>query len=343
MERLDLRLVDYFVAVAEELHFGRAAERLHIAQPSLSQQIRRLESQLGVTLLERNSRNVELTDAGEALLREGRKTLSQARHAIQTTRAAAAPRLTVGFYGSAGSDLLPHALRAFGDRHAPLAVSVRELPLGSIDAILNGDVNVAFTRLHPGQTELEVEVIAHEPRLVALATAHPLAAHESVTFAELAGESFITNPAVRNQGARPDRWLAEQRRHGLPGRVAAQSTGVPEILTLVAAGRGVCLVPSAVARHYPRSDIVYVPVEEAEPAVVSLAWRAGAMISPLAAFIQTVRDVATLHAGGVERAKEADHAACSSRDGKDGPRTCGAPARRWSRDHGMEPDTSQGR
>jgi DNA-binding transcriptional LysR family regulator len=292
MERLDLRLVEYFVAVAEELHFGRAAERLHIAQPSLSQQIRRLESQLGVMLLERNSRSVHLTDAGEALLLEGRKTLSQARHAIQTTRAAGAPGLTVGFYGSAGSDLLAPALRAFGERHPAVSVSVREIPLGSIDAILDGDVNVVFTRLKPGQTELDIEVIATEPRLVALAAAHPLAARESLTFADLAEESFITNPVVRDHGPRPPRWLAEQRRHGLPGRVAAKSTGVLEILTLVAAGRGICLVPSAVARHYPRSDVTYSPIEDAEPALVSLAWRPGALIPSLTAFIQTVREVA---------------------------------------------------
>jgi DNA-binding transcriptional LysR family regulator len=292
MERLDLRLVEYFVAVAEELHFGRAAERLHIAQPSLSQQIHRLESQLGVMLLERNSRRVRLTDAGEALLREGRTTLSQARHAIQTTRAAGAPGLTIGFYGSAGSDLLPPALRAFGERHPSVSVSLRELPLGSIDAILDGDVNVAFTRLTPGQTELDTEVIATEPRVVALAGAHPLATRESLTFAELAEESFITNPVVGDHGPRPPRWLAEQRRHGLSGRVAAKSTGVLEILTLVAANRGISLVPMAVARHYPRSDIAYVPIEDAEPAVLALAWRPGSVIEPLAAFIETVREVA---------------------------------------------------
>jgi DNA-binding transcriptional LysR family regulator len=297
IERLDLRLVGYFVAVAEELHFGRAAARVHIAQPSLSHQIRRLESQLGVTLLERNSRSVHLTEAGRALLREGRKTLSQAEHTIRTVRATSAPELRIGFYGSAGSDLLAGALRAFGEEHPSCSVSVRELPFGSIDAILNGEVNVAFTRLNPGQTELEVEVIAHEPRVVALATAHPLAARETLALAELADESFITNPAVADHGARPPRWLAEQQRHGLPGRVAAQSAGVPEILTLVAAGHGVCLVPSAVARHYPRDDIAYVPTEDAEPAVLSLAWREGAVVPGLPAFIKTVRELAARLSG----------------------------------------------
>src|SRR5436305_14458180 len=140
MDRLDIRLVECFIAVAEVHQFGRAAERLHIAQPSLSQQIRRLENQLGVTLLERNSRRVQLTGAGDALLREGRKTLSQAQHAVQATRAAGTKTLKVGFYGSAAAVLLPDVLRAFNERHPACAVSVRELLLGSIDDILDGKV-----------------------------------------------------------------------------------------------------------------------------------------------------------------------------------------------------------
>jgi DNA-binding transcriptional LysR family regulator len=292
MERLDLRLVEYFIATAEELHFGRAAARLHIAQPSLSQQIRRLETQLGVTLLDRNSRNVQLTTAGETLLREGRKTLSQAQHAIQTTRAASTGNLTVGFYGSAASTLLPRVLRAFSERQPAFAVSVRELLLGSIDDILDGKVNVAFTRLLPGQTELEIEVLAREPRLVALAITHPLAARDTLTYADLSDESFIVNPALESDGT-PLRWTSEQRRHGLPGRVAAEATSVQEILALVAATHGVCLVPSAVTQHYPRTDVAYVPVSDAEPAVVSLAWRPG-RVSPAAdAFIHAARQVAT--------------------------------------------------
>jgi DNA-binding transcriptional LysR family regulator len=274
MDRLDLRLVEYFIAVAEELHFGRAAERLHIAQPSLSQQIRRLERALGVTLLERNSRSVRLSPAGRTFLRESRTVLKQAQHAIQSTRAVAAPSLTVGFYGSSGSTLLPNVLRAFGERHPSVTVSVRELLLGSIDDILNGSVDVAFTRLTPEQTELEVEILAAEPRLVALPLSHPLAGRRSLTMADLVNESFIINPAVRHEED-PPRWLAEQRRHGLPGQVAARATSLQEILTLVAAGRGVCLVPSTVAIQHPREDVTYVSVIDADPAVTSLAWRPG--------------------------------------------------------------------
>jgi DNA-binding transcriptional LysR family regulator len=291
MERLDLRLVEYFIAVAEELHFGRAAERLHIAQPSLSQQIRRLESQLGVALLERNSRNVRLTNAGEAMLREGRKLMSQARHAARATRAAGAARLTVGFYGSAASALLPDVLRAFGERHPSLAVSVRELLFGSLGDVLDGDVDVAFTRLREGQTELAVEILAEEPRMVALPSTHRLAARDSLTFADLSDERFIVNPVTPSDDP-PQRWIAEQRRRGLPGRIAAETASIQEILTLVGAGRGVCLVPSAVAASYPRADVAYVAVADAEPAAVSLARRPGRIDPVVEAFIKTARHVA---------------------------------------------------
>lgn len=295
MERLDLRLVEYFVAVAEELHFGRAAERLHIAQPSLSQQIRRLEQQLGVTLLSRNSRNVHLTPAGNTFLREGHRALAQAQRAISATRAAGGELLTVGFYGSAGRALLPAVLTAFHERQPTTQVSVREILLGSIDEILNGKVDVAFTRLLPDQTELEVETIATEPRLIALTKTHPLATHQALTFADLRDESFIVNPMVPTAGS-PARWLAEQRRHGLPGRIAAEARSPQEIMTLVGAGKGVCLVPAAAASHDRRSDVAYVPVTDAEPAVVSLAWSPDRSSPTVRAFIATAREIASASA-----------------------------------------------
>jgi DNA-binding transcriptional LysR family regulator len=112
-----------------------------------------------------------------------------------------------------------------------------------------------------------------------------------VTFADLRGESFITNPADRQSGP-PLRWMAEQRRHGLPGRVVAEAASVQEILTLVASGRGVCLVPAPVARDYRRADVSYVAVSDAEPAVISLAWARGSLRPVVELFIDVARAVA---------------------------------------------------
>ncbi len=277
--------------MAEELHFGRAAARLHIAQPSLSQQVRRLEQQLGVTLLDRTSRRVALTPAGRVLLAEGRRLLADAQRMVRVTRAAGSEQVTVGFYGSAAGTLLPRVLRAFSGHHPEVRISVRELLLGRLDDVIAGNVDAAFTRLQAGQAEVEVEVIAREPRLVALRSEHPLAARESLTFSDLRRESFITNPVVPKPGS-PERWLAEQRRHGLPGRVAAEAASVQEVLTLVATGRGISLVPASVARHYPRADVTYVEVTDAEPALVSLAWNPRHVRPVVEAFIRTAREVA---------------------------------------------------
>jgi DNA-binding transcriptional LysR family regulator len=280
--------VQYFVAVAEELHFGRAAERLHIAQPSLSHQIRRLEQQLGVTLFDRTSRRVELTDAGRALLSEGRRLLAHSERTTRLVRSVSAERLTVGFYGSAASTLLPDLLRSFSQEHPSAEVSVRELLLDQIDELLAGGVDVAFTRLLPGQADVELEVITREPRVVALPASHSLSGRMTLEFIDLRDESFITNPVVE-ASAPPKRWLAEQARHGLPGRSAAEAASVQEILTLVAVGTGVCLVPASVARHYPRPDVVYIEVSDADPAVVSLAWPRGGLRPIVAAFIELTR------------------------------------------------------
>ena len=283
--------MQYFVAVAEELHFGRAAERLHIAQPSLSHQIRRLEQQLGVTLFDRNSRRVELTDAGRALLSEGRRLLAHSERTTRLVRSVSAEWLTVGFYGSAASQLLPDLLRSFSEEHPSAEVSVRELLLHQIDELLTGGVDVAFTRLLSGQADVELEVIAREPRVVALPASHPLSGQPTLQFSDLREQSFITNPVV-DASAPPKRWLAEQTRHGLPGRIAAQAASVQEILTLVAAGRGVCLVPVSVAEHYPRANVVYVEVIDADPAVVSLAWPRGGLRPIVGAFIEVARRLA---------------------------------------------------
>ena len=135
---------------------------------------------------------------------------------------------------------------------------------------------------------MELEILFREPRVAALPLSHRLSRRTEVRFDDLRPESFITNPALETS-APPMRWLAEQARHGLPGRVAARAASVQEILTLVAAGKGVCLVPSSVARHYPRADVAYVQVRDADPAVVSLAWPRGSMRPIVQAFIEMAR------------------------------------------------------
>jgi DNA-binding transcriptional LysR family regulator len=301
VQGLDLRLVRYFVAVAEELHFGRAAARLHIAQPSLSHQVRRLEQQLGVTLLERTSRRVALTPAGETFLTEGRRLLNDARRAVRVTRAAAEGQLVVGFSGSAAGSLFAEVLRVFADERPEVRVSIRELLLDRVDDIVDGRVDLAFTRLLPGQQELDVEVLAREARVVALPVTHRLAGRGSICFRDLGDDRFITNPVARDAGP-PARWFREQQRHGLPGRVAEEAASIEEILTLVAAGRGVCLVPESVAQRYPHADVRYVPVVDAEPAVVSVASARETSRPVVEAFRQVARKVALRRSGDAEEA-----------------------------------------
>ena len=241
-----------------------------------------------MTLFDRTSRRVELTDAGRALLSEGRRLLAHSERATRLVRSVSAERMTVGFYGSAASAVLADLLRCFSEEHPSAALSVRELLLDQIDELLAGEVDVAFTRLLPGQVDVELEVIALEPRVVALPASHSLSARSTLQFSDLRDEGFITNPVVE-ASAPPKRWLAEQARHGLPGRIAAQAASVQEILTLVAAGKGVCLVPVSVAQHYPRTDVVYIEVSDADPAVVSLAWPRGGLRPIVAAFIEVTR------------------------------------------------------
>lgn len=293
MEQLDLRLVRYFVAVAQELHFSRAAKRLHIAQPSLSHQIRRLESQLGVELLTRTSRRVELTPAGAALLRHGERLLRRAERTVSATRKASDETLAIGFYGSAATVLFPPTLKEFARTHPSTKVTIRELLFGSLDDLTNGAVDLAFTRLTADQVRhLPVRLIQlkQEPRLLALPRTHRLAERRELSLSELDQERFVVNPAAR-EGALV-RWRSEQHRHRLPGRITAEARSVTELLAMVAAGAGITLVPAAVAHHHQPPDITYIPVPDAEPAVVSLVWGAGSLRASVDAFIQAAREQA---------------------------------------------------
>ena len=282
------------MAVAEELHFGRAARRLHISQPALSHQIRKLERDLGVELLLRTSRKVELTPAGRALLDQSHKVLAAAGAALDAVdphRGAAAERLALGFTGSAAGDILPPVLERFGAAWPAVLLELKDLTGTRYDLLRLGELDLVLGRLRPHEMpDLTVVVLLEEPRMVALRADHPLAGEADLPLAALRDEPFITQPEAANPAFRAS-WLEEQRRHGLPGRIAAEASSIPEYLNLVAVGRGVCLTPAASARFHPWPGIAYVPVRDIEPSTVSLAWRADALQPAHRAFIDLAVEV----------------------------------------------------
>ena len=263
----DLRRLRYFVAVAEELHFGRAAARLHIAQPALSRQIRALEDELHAALFVRDRRNTELTPAGEQLLQDARNLLAAA-DAVQRRVAAAAgtnPVLTVGFMPGIVVTAAVKELAA----HRP-DVSVRLLRTSwndQVEVLHDGRADVSIVRLPIDQRGLTVQPLFDEPRVVALPARHRLAGKESISVTELADEHLLQDP-----DAVPE-WrdiAVELRNPDRPGLVRFGS--VEEKLEFVAAGSGVCVIPLSTASFYTRADVVCVPVDDIGPNHVSLAW-----------------------------------------------------------------------
>ncbi|MGW4489810.1 LysR family transcriptional regulator [Amycolatopsis sp. NPDC004368] len=275
----DLRKLRYFVAVAEELHFGRAAARLHIAQPALSRQIRALEDELKTALFVRDRRSTVLTAAGEQLLADARDLLAAAEavHRRVTAAAEAQPVLTVGFMP--GIVVTP-AIRVLAERRPDLTVRLlRTSWHDQVEVLHDGRADVSIVRLPVDQRGLEVRSLFTEPRVVMVPAGHRLAGKESVPVAELAGEHLLQDP-----DAVPE-WrdiALELRRHDRPEVRRIES--VEEKLELVAAGAGISVIPLSTATFYTRPDVIGVPVEDIGPNHVCLAWLASRRSPPIDAF-----------------------------------------------------------
>ncbi|WP_040820774.1 LysR family transcriptional regulator [Nocardia jiangxiensis] len=277
---LDLRKVRYFVAVADRLHFGRAAEDLHIAQPVLSRQIRALEHDLGAPLFARDSHGVRLTVAGTQLLADARPLLASAHAARRRVAVAArgSRRLVVGFRMGI---VVTHAVRVFGVEYPDVIVDVQRLEWDDQAAmLLDGRVDVAYVRLPINETGLRVTPLFTEPRVVVLSADHRLAGKEQVTEADLAGEPLIWHVDPHTQPTRHP--------HPTTGHFVR---GVEEKLEHVAAGRGISFLPRSATAFYSRPDISYVPIPELTPDQVCLAV-AESRESPLVdAFLAAARAV----------------------------------------------------
>jgi DNA-binding transcriptional LysR family regulator len=286
---LDLRVLRYFVAVAEELHFGRAAARLHIAQPSLSVQIRKLEHGIGAKLLERTSRHVALTPAGEVLLEEAKRLLVSAERAAAATREAAQGArgsLIVGFQANAAAELTPKILAAFQARHPRVQVEMRSHDFSDpYVGLSNGSVDVAFIR--PPvlmQDWLAVETLFVEPRVLVMASDSPLAQYGELGLAELLDAPFVARRAPETWR---DFWLATDVRESHPVRVGAEVGSVDECFEAILSGRGVAFTQASTQRFYGRPGLAFVPVRGLPPSPLAIAWRTDMDARPVHDFVET--------------------------------------------------------
>ncbi|MDH6584873.1 DNA-binding transcriptional LysR family regulator [Streptomyces sp. SAI-133] len=285
MTDLDLRLVRYFTAVAEHRHFGRAADALHITQPSLSRQIRRLEQQLGARLLERTPQGSRLTEAGEVFLPRARALLRSADQAASLARAAAEPsRITVGY--TAGIIVTP-AVRALRERFPDADVRTAHVDWTERTTVLSElKADVLVTRL-PFPTEgAQVTVLYEEPRVLLLPVGHRLVSKESVTLDDIADEPLVrvADPAWNAY------WRIDPRPDGRPAPDGPLADALEDKFELIASGQALAItaLPRAGAL---RPDVTAVPLHGVEPAHVVLASRAEDRSRLVAAFRKVARTV----------------------------------------------------
>jgi DNA-binding transcriptional LysR family regulator len=290
---MDLRHLRYFLAVADEGHFGRAAERLHIVQPALSMQIRALEEELGTALFIRTSRRVELTEAGELLRVEARRTLLQAERAKTVVQRAARGeigRVRIAYTGGAAfAGKLSGDLRAFRARYPEAELELEEISAGlHPQAILDDRIDLAYCPAHESKFDarLTSDPIGSWPWVVAMAEDHPLAASTSVPAAALRDEPFVLFAA----GPR-DEELLNLIRHvlGSEPRIAHRVTNTISVIAMVAAGLGIALVPgSLVGVRLPH--MLYRPLADFDaPAGLVLLGRVGETAGAVKAYAAIAR------------------------------------------------------
>lgn len=245
---MELRHLRYFRAVAEDLHFGRAAERLHIAQPPLSQQIRQLERELDVRLFTRSTRKVELTAAGATYLKRVIALLDSVEDAGQQARRIAQGlegHLAIGCVGSATYSVLPRLVRALREELPQVEISVRGemLAPAQLDALLGGEIDIAILRPPVDHVDIRCEALRRDRLMVALPADHPLARHDRLQLRDLHDEDFIAH-AGQGRSVMGSVLTAVCADAGFAPRIRHEVSETSTLVTLVAAGLGVAVVPA---------------------------------------------------------------------------------------------------
>ena len=295
---MELRHLRYFVAVAEELHFGRAAKRLNIAQPPLSRQIRDLEREIGTPLFDRVPRGVDLTPAGTAFLPEARLTLAQADRARRTAQRAArgeTGRLRVGFVEAAThSGILPDVLSFFRMHLPSVGLSLFELdPLRQAEAFRDGRIDLGILQYPPLDADrwLGVELIYTEPVVLAVPGDHRLAGRARFTLSSLAAESFVLFPRHISPPMYDD-IIARCRAVDFSPRVVQEAAGWHTLASLVGAGVGVGFVPRSLTR-FQQHGVSYRTVRDlGVDMALSAVWKSGEKSAVRERFVTALRAVA---------------------------------------------------
>ncbi|SIS95827.1 LysR substrate-binding domain-containing protein [Insolitispirillum peregrinum] len=294
---MELRHLRYFVAVAEELNFTRAAERLRTAQPSLSQQIRDLEDEVGTPLFVRTKRRVELTAAGAVFLDEARLVLAQSQRAISLARRTAQTEggtLTIGFVPAAEVKIFPNMLTAMRARFPNLQLVLRSLTTAEQrTALLDHSIDVAFMRLPADDVRLSLEVVLQEKIEIALPATHPLAAQDTISVHQLTDVPFL-HIAPLHAGSLHgviESFLAE---HNISLRPQQEVENVLTLLTLISMNEGFSFLPDYAHRLLFR-NVVGRPLREQSPTVgLAMVWRTTDQSPELMTFLDLVRQSLTM-------------------------------------------------
>lgn len=290
---MELRHLRYFVTVAEELHFGRAAERLHMTQQPLSQQIRQLEAELGVSLFHRTKRRVQLTEPGKAFLVEARQILLKADQAVEVARLVArgeSGRLKVGFSGFATYSVLPKVLRMFRERFPRVELDLEEMTTSAqVQALQERQIHLGMMIPPVHDATLVIEPILREPFVVVLPETHPLA-QQPLTLSALANESFILVSRHLEPGYY-DRCISLFQQAGFSPKVVQKASQKQTILGLVSAGIGVSLAPASI-RNIHRTGVVYTPLSASMSEVeLAAVWRQDEPSPVLRTFVEVIREI----------------------------------------------------
>ncbi|MGW0967841.1 LysR family transcriptional regulator [Streptomyces sp. NPDC002516] len=291
LERLE---TETFLTLAEELHFGRTAERLRITTGRVSQVIKALERRVGGLLFERTSRSVRLTPVGRQLADDLTPLVAGMEEALR--RASDAGRgitgeLRAAFLGEWTAPALLRAVGLFGERHPDCRVEVREVQLSNSRAsLVDGSIDVLLASF-PFDGMACGPALLRESRVLAVAAGHPLAAEERLSLEVLAEHPVVQYPEVTSVGFKRDR-TPDRTPSGRPVPKGPVGGSFSEMLTLVAMGRGVLPVGEHSRQYYPRPDVAYVPLHDARPIERGLVWREGNTSERLRAFVRAATDAA---------------------------------------------------